>query len=434
MSDSKFDDKIRETLEGHEPETSPNWEKMRDRIAAAAAIGAMGVDAAGSKIATQLSIGAAVVIGAASMWVAQNFIELEGDISKDFTTEVVIEDEAQIPTEETAASIDLSDNTSSESNDVHNSELSKEVDSKNNSSESFTISKTAYSLTDKSNNSNGESMENEVIGNTDEPSVEIDPVVEEVPFNSSTQTSCVGAQVEFEVEGSDIKMKYLWNFGDGSFSSEPNPTHTYEMPGIYDVTLSLITPAEGAIKTRTIENLITINPQPEAHMSWTFPRIITGNKVPVELVDKTLDANDATWIVDGKILGSSNPVLNNPGKYQVNLIASNQFGCQDHTSNEVIIGNRNQLNAPARFSPDGDGRYDSFIPFGLKGMTEKWELVIADDQGIEVYSATSFDSPWTGKLANGELAENASTYFWTVVCVDFDGNQRVYSDRVVVER
>ena len=134
MSDSKFDDKIRETLEGHEPETSPNWEKMRDRIAAAAAIGAMGVDAAGSKIATQLSIGAAVVIGAASMWIAQNFIELEGDISEDFTTEVVIEDEAQIPTEETAASIDLSDNTASESNDVHNSELSKEVDSKNNSS------------------------------------------------------------------------------------------------------------------------------------------------------------------------------------------------------------------------------------------------------------------------------------------------------------
>ena len=37
MSDSKFDDKIRDTLEGHEPEATPNWNKMRDRIAAAAA-------------------------------------------------------------------------------------------------------------------------------------------------------------------------------------------------------------------------------------------------------------------------------------------------------------------------------------------------------------------------------------------------------------
>ena len=77
MSDSKFDDKIRETLEGHEPDVNPNWDKMRDRIAAAAAIGAIGVDAAGSKIATQLSIGAAVVIGAASMWIAQNFMKVE---------------------------------------------------------------------------------------------------------------------------------------------------------------------------------------------------------------------------------------------------------------------------------------------------------------------------------------------------------------------
>ena len=75
MSDSKFDDKIKKALEGHEPEVDVNWEKMRDRIAAAAAIGAVGVDAAGSKIATQLSIGTAVVIGAVSMWIAQTFIE-----------------------------------------------------------------------------------------------------------------------------------------------------------------------------------------------------------------------------------------------------------------------------------------------------------------------------------------------------------------------
>ena len=91
MSDSKFDDKIRDTLEGHEPEATPNWNKMRDRIAAAAAIGSMGVDAAGSKIATQLYIGAAVVIGAASMWIAQQFIEVDEDIVEDLLLEEVSE-------------------------------------------------------------------------------------------------------------------------------------------------------------------------------------------------------------------------------------------------------------------------------------------------------------------------------------------------------
>ena len=96
MSDSKFDDKIRESLEGHEPNVNPNWDKMRDRIAAAAAIGAVGVDTYGSKIATQLSIGAAVVIGAASMWIAQKFMEVE----EIYDVPVVVEEIIEIGNEE----------------------------------------------------------------------------------------------------------------------------------------------------------------------------------------------------------------------------------------------------------------------------------------------------------------------------------------------
>ena len=422
MSDSKFDDKIRETLKGHEPEATPNWGKMRDRIAAAAAIGAMGVDAAGSKIATQLSIGAAVVLGAASMWIAQQFVELEEKITEDVATDVV----------------ELEDETinSSESNIAlfEESEIDKTTQV-NESNTDVAISNSA-SIASEPTQTNTQQSTEPVNPTTSASEIQPidDPEIVEVPFNSSTQTSCVGAQVSFEVEGSDKSMSFLWNFGDGSFSSEPNPSHTYEMPGVYDVTLSLRSPGEGSIKTRTIENLITINPQPEADMTWTFPRIVTGEKVPLELIDQTLNANDATWIVDGEILSTASPQIDNPGKYQVNLIASNQYGCQDHTSKSVIVGNRNSLNAPARFSPDGDGRYDSFMPFDLNGMSEKWELVISDITGNEVYSTTSFDKPWTGEISGGELASNAQLFYWTVLCTDFDGNQRLYTDKVTVER
>ena len=259
-------------------------------------------------------------------------------------------------------------------------------------------------------------------------------VSEEVPFSTKTQTSCVGAQVEFQVDGSDMSMSYLWNFGDGNFSSDANPIHTYNMPGVYDVTLSLRSPGKGSIKTRTIENLITINPQPEASMKWAFSRINTGNKVQVDLIDNTLNANSATWVVDGEVIASSQPLLDNPGKYQINLIASNQFGCQYHTLSTVIVGDRNQLNAPARFSPDGDGRYDSYMPFGLNNLSEDWELIVADKDGKEVYSTTSIDKPWIGALPDGSLAENGSLFYWTVVCVDYNGNQKVYTDKITVER
>ena len=46
MSDKKFDDKIRETLENHEPDVRADWGRMKERIAAAAAVGAIGLDIA----------------------------------------------------------------------------------------------------------------------------------------------------------------------------------------------------------------------------------------------------------------------------------------------------------------------------------------------------------------------------------------------------
>jgi len=46
-----------------------------------------------------------------------------------------------------------------------------------------------------------------------------------------------GYRVEFEnlSEGNDLV--YYWDFGDGNFSQEENPEHTYERPGIYEVCL-----------------------------------------------------------------------------------------------------------------------------------------------------------------------------------------------------
>ncbi len=431
MSDSKFDDKIRESLEGHEPNVNPNWDKMRDRIAAAAAIGAVGVDAYGSKIATQLSIGAAVVIGAASMWIAQKFMEVEEIYDVPVVVEEIIEigNEELTPDEIAISAIDEEDDEYAEKVVAKVSNDAVAEDDVAESGHDSINEESLEAISEGIDNSNEAD-----IGSEDLVVSEVVSEVEEVPFRTTSQTSCVGAQVEFQVDGSDMSMSYLWNFGDGHFSSEANPTHTYDMPGVYDVTLSLISPGKGSIKTRTIENLITINPQPEANMKWAFSRINTGSKVQIDLIDNTINANSATWIVDGEIIPNSQPLLDNPGKYQINLIASNQFGCQDYTSSTVIVGDRNQLNAPARFSPDGDGRYDSFMPFGLNNLSDDWELIVADKDGKEVYSTTSLAKPWIGALPDGSLAENGSLFYWTVVYTDYEGNQQVYTDKITVER
>lgn len=44
---------------------------------------------------------------------------------------------------------------------------------------------------------------------------------------------------------------YLWNFGDGYTSSDANPTHTYQKPGTYTVSLTVTGPGGSDTKTRS---------------------------------------------------------------------------------------------------------------------------------------------------------------------------------------
>jgi len=427
MSDKNFDDKIRETLEGHEPEVNANWGKMKDRIAAAAAIGAIGLDVAGSKIATQLSIAAAVVIGAGTMWLAQTFF-VEDDFEKETSIAITVDEDAHNIDEQIAFDPET---LIEESVVAESSDIKLEVNVNSNPVEEKPIMITA----DNTTSVNEDKVEDRpIIESSPEVFEELEPEeLEVVPFTASATSSCVGVKVDFVVEDIDALNIYLWNFGDGSFSSEAAPTHTYDKPGIFDVTLSMRSPGT-SIKTKTIKNLVEIHPQPTAVMSWEFPRTVKGNTVQIVLVDNTELANSATWLVDGEIIEFDTPVLNIPGKYDLNLIASNQFGCQDHVSKTIVVGDRQQLNAPARFSPDGDGRYDTFMPFGLLSLSDRWQLVISNEEGKEVFVSDSAENSWGGILEDGTVAINGSHFYWTVICTDFHGNKRLYSDIINVER
>jgi hypothetical protein len=264
------------------------------------------------------------------------------------------------------------------------------------------------------------------------PAENLNPL--ELSFSVSTKKACVGVEVDFSLMGLDEKMILLWDFGDGSFSNEPFPSHIYDEKGVFDVTLSVRSPNDGAIVTRTIKNLIEVHPQPEAKLKWTLPRIVTNGYLEVQLTDETEATNASTWLIDGDIAEGGAVEFNVPGNYNLNLFASNKFGCQDDASGKIELGNRTDLKAPARFSPDGDGRYDHFMPFGLHDLVDTWELVISDESGKEIYATTDYNSPWNGLDFNGELADNGSLFYWTVICLDHIGVQRLYNDVVRVER
>ena len=424
MSDKKFDKKIRETLENQEPEANADWGKMKERLAAVAALGALGLGAASTRLISQLSITAAVILGSASLYVVQRFFTLETVVNEE-PVEIIIEDGltnfediwpdySVVYNEETGML-----------EPVATEQFDREEQTKQIVVESEVVEERVFV-----------DHENQVTGD-ESPMKETDvfhPASTAMPFEVSTKEACVGIKVDFELRDLDKSMNFLWNFGDGSFSTESYPSHVYDDEGVFDVTLSVRSQGTGIIKTRTIESLIEVHPLPKAVFDWTMPRNVVNTGVQVELNNKTKDANSSTWIVDGAISENNTPEFKVPGEYELNLIASNKFGCQDHTTKVIEFGNRNSLNAPARFSPNNDGRYDTFIPFGLEGLSEKWELVISDKNGDIVFSTTDFNTPWQGDFPNGDLVPDGQRFNWTVVCYSHSGKQRLYNDIIEVER
>lgn len=58
-------------------------------------------------------------------------------------------------------------------------------------------------------------------------------------------------------------ISYLWDFGDGAYSNEPNPSHTYNVPGDYDATCT-VTDNRGSKASDSLAILVSVPTTPVA--------------------------------------------------------------------------------------------------------------------------------------------------------------------------
>jgi len=250
-------------------------------------------------------------------------------------------------------------------------------------------------------------------------------------FNVSVQEACAGTSVSFALNGLDREGSVLWNFGDGGFSQDIAPTHVYENAGTYDITVSVRAPGDGTIRTRTVENMIVVRPKPEARMRWEFPTA-NPNRATVRLLDETDGASSSTWFVEQDDILNSEVKLDIPGEYHVNLVASNAFGCQDVAVDDIKLGSRKEAIAPALFSPDGDNRYDTFIPLLVMDFAGDWSLSIWDGNSL-VFETSNELEPWNGRLPNGSLAPKGKKFVWKLETISGQGERNLFVDEVLID-
>ena len=428
-SEHPFDRQLQESFRDFEPDVRPDWGSFEAKMAEQ---GGAGSASTSLRSVNRWAMAAAVVAGGLGMWFVQPMME-----------DVV--DEELVGHLESAPKMDVVEgNPALEFMDEPTGFVSDvlDVDAETALAEQGG-QETAFAAATEIEKVQGDRrIEDLATEFSEEPkameatvaTLDDEALLRDLPFDASVREACEGVEVAFELQGLEREMSFLWNFGDGSFSSDPAPKHTFMRPGSYDITLSVRSPGDGFIRTRTIQNMITVLPKPTADFAWVMPEMVAGRKVRVQLQNQTEDASSTQWVVDGESSTTGLVQLEVPGVYPVHLIASNSHGCLDDAKKEVVVGDRHNILAQSRFSPNGDGLYDTFMPQGLEDIRGAWTMVISDQAGNEAFRTTTFEDAWDGTLPNGTVAANRSVYHWTVHCVSEDGTHRVFADRLRVER
>jgi PKD repeat protein len=131
----------------------------------------------------------------------------------------------------------------------------------------------------------------------------------------------------------DDRLAFLWDFGDGTRSTEPNPIHVYHQIGVFEATLKAID-ARGQTSTPAGESIVvTANRAPIADFR-ADPR---RGEAPltVSFTNRSTDADGAVvgfeWdFGDGSTSRAENPVhaFTAPAKYAVTLSVTDDRGAR----------------------------------------------------------------------------------------------------------
>jgi PKD repeat protein len=152
-------------------------------------------------------------------------------------------------------------------------------------------------------------------------------------FTANPTQGTVPLNVQFNDHSTGTKpLTYAWEFGDGSTSTEQNPTHTYTTPGTYTVKLTVINAVGSSEKTITIitSDSDIVAPTPTANLpSGSYNTTINVNLAATDDIDPnpkiyyTLNGNDPTT---SSTLYTGTITITQEGKTTLKFIAVDASG------------------------------------------------------------------------------------------------------------
>lgn len=225
--------------------------------------------------------------------------------------------------------------------------------------------------------------------------------------------NCDSGYVRFEntsTQFPEVPLQYSWSFGDGNFSSDPNPVHTYTTPGNYTVKLKVSTNTECLDDSVSILfDYTSIDIQASADQA-----IDEGNSVQLQVTGggTNIQWQPARWLNSSAI---ANPVATPLDDIMYLVTATNNAGCMDTDTVFIKVNPKTDIYIPSAFTPNNDGRNDNFKPILSLQYTIN-RFTIFNRWGDAVFSTAEKDKGWDGTLKG--LPLDTGTYVWLLKITD----------------
>ena len=214
-------------------------------------------------------------------------------------------------------------------------------------------------------------------------------------------------------------IDFLWDFGDGSTSTNVNPTHLYAATGTYSVTL---TATDSSTCNRSDNYIFSIVVYDIPAAGFNFSPNPTKPNMAVEFNNFSTGASNYLWdFGDGQTSTLENPthLYNATGTYKTCLVAFNAAGCTDTFCLDISVIVLPFLDVPNAFTPDkfGTNGVVKVLGYGIAKMDWK----IYNRWGQNIFSSTSQSTGWDGTF-NG-VTQPMDVYTYTLDVVFSDGKK-----------
>jgi gliding motility-associated-like protein len=220
---------------------------------------------------------------------------------------------------------------------------------------------------------------------------------------------CTGQRVPFYDQSilySDTVTSYQWDFGDGTaWSYEKNPTHSYTLPGNYNILLSVVTRL-GC--TDSASQTISIGEAPVLNLQFYGDTVFyAGDSVIVS----TVESFDSIFWSTGERTGSI--IIYNGGQFWVKGYLGGCYNekyfttrIKEFEKNPVIM---------TLFTPNGDGKNDLWEILNLS-VVQPCEVNVYNRFGERILSDPEYRNDWDGSFRGNQLPND--TYYFFVRCFD----------------